>query len=77
MVRRHGNATFSTETKQDNAEGWIGVHLVRDVGGTRTHVASVTFWDAMGQFSIVVTTEVPLTIVEEMITEARRLVPSA
>lgn len=77
MNRRHGSAVFSTRKVQDDAEGWIGIHLMRDGGAGPVRVASVTFWDAVGQFSIVVGSETPLTIVEEMVAEARALVPDA
>lgn len=72
MDRRHGTAHFKTRVAQDKEEGWIAVELVRMAHEKMEPVARVVFWDADGQYALEMTSlELPLTIVEELISEAR------
>lgn len=72
MRQRWKSLEYYTEVKSDNAEGWISLELVCDSAGERRVVGRVTFWDAEGQYSLeMFETELPLTIVEALIREAR------
>lgn len=71
MKKNHGVYVFSTKQIVDNQEGCFGVELYRSHDGKSQLVAKVVFWDAEGQYSVETMSEVPLTILEELIQEAR------
>ena len=77
MDRKWIDVRFFTKTVRDNEEGWVAVELSRDAGGNVERIARVTFWDADGQFAFeMFVKEIPLTIVEELIAEGKRLYPA-
>lgn len=72
MNRRHKNALYTTQSTQDLREGWFALELHREIAGASQRVARVVFWDAEGQFALEATTcELPLTVVEDFLGEAR------
>lgn len=76
MNKEHSGSLYSTSLTHDNKEGSATLELRREARG-KTEIASrIVFWDAEGQFSIkIYTEELPLPIVEEFISEARRAIP--
>jgi hypothetical protein len=63
---------YATVLASDDEEGWIALELHRTANGQDVLAARIVFWDAEGQFSLEVRVdEVPLTIVEELIAEAK------
>jgi heme-degrading monooxygenase HmoA len=75
MERKHAVALFRSMKVEDRDEGYIGLHLYREQAGSRQLVAKIIYWDAEGQFTAETMGEVPLAILEELILEARGLVP--
>jgi len=72
MDRVHATQHFVTQTTYSDAEGWTAIELLETSGGAKAVVARVVFWDAQGQFALELgVPELPLTIVEELIAEAR------
>lgn len=75
MNRTFGHAQYSTQLVQNDQEGWVALELCYRLGDKTNTVARVVFWDATGKFSLeTVGAELPLEIVEEMITEAKKLI---
>jgi len=63
---------YTTTTARDNVEGWVALEMTRRKGATGERAARVVFWDAEGQFSLeLIVRELPLSIVEELIGEAK------
>jgi hypothetical protein len=72
MKRTWREVEYETRLTRNDAEGWIAVELQRTVSGTSDVAARVVFWDAEGQFAFeVAAAELPLVIVEDLISEAR------
>jgi len=71
MKQDHGGYVFTTTKIVDNQDGYFGLELHRSHDGKSQPVAKVVFWDAEGQYSVETMGEVPLTILEELILEAR------
>lgn len=72
MKKTWGRAEFTSALTNDNEEGWTALVLYRHSGGTTEQVARVVFWDAEGQFSLELSaSELPLSVVEELIAEAK------
>jgi hypothetical protein len=76
--RLYGDSHFKTLRVDDNVGGSSSLRLQR----TRTHegttkiVAEVIFWDAAGQFFVETFGEdVPLNVLEELISEAKQTIP--
>jgi len=75
VKRVHGVFDFESEFVEDRSEGWGGLDLYRLEDSNRLHVARIVFWDAVGEFTLeTFAGEVPLTIIEELIQEARRTI---
>ena len=71
MRQVHGVYQFTTTKIIDNEAGYFGLELHRSHDGESQTIAKIIFWDAEGQFSVETLGEVPLTILEELILEAR------
>lgn len=72
MDKTWARTRYRTKSVEDRAEGWVALELVRESESTTETAARVTFWDAEGQFSIqMFGGEVPLSILEEFVTEAK------
>lgn len=71
MKQDHGAYVFTTTKVVDNVDGYFGLELHRSYDGKSQLVAKVIFWDAEGQYSVETMGEIPLTILEELIVEAR------
>lgn len=69
---------FRTEIVTDNVGGSVAVQLHRTgTSGEEVLAAAVTYWDADGQFQVsVYVKQVPVTILEVVIAEARAAVPT-
>jgi hypothetical protein len=66
---------FDTTVVEDREEGWIAVDLYSTLDDKRERVARVTYWDAIGGFTVETSGSlVPLVIIEELISEARAIV---
>lgn len=75
MDRNWGGHRFTTEFFQDLQFGGAGLKLHRTTNGKTDHVASVTFWDAEGQFFIqTVQSDVPVEIAQSLIEETMAMV---
>lgn len=65
-------AEYTTNLVSDNGEGWVALELHKRVKENNLRAARVVFWDSEGQFSLEISAdELPLTIVEELIAEAK------
>ena len=72
MDRHFADLHFASNPIQDNEDGFSGFELYRTSCGKRDRVASVLYWDAVGQFFIeTFNADVPVEIIEELIAEAR------
>jgi hypothetical protein len=74
MNRNHGAAKYTTSAVADREAGSAGVELYRETNGKKVCAARLLFWDASGQFALQTFNEIPLDIVEELITEARQTI---
>lgn len=76
MKRVWKGAEYTTSLATNDREGWVALQLHKSVQGSSVLAARVVFWDAEGQFSLEVSVdELPLTVVEELIVEARASIP--
>lgn len=76
MNRQWAGVTFSTERIDDTEAGCSAIKLYRTAKGETKHVASVTFWDASGQYFVdTFHGDVPLDIFENFIAEAKQQIP--
>ena len=74
MNRNHGNALYTTLSLNDRKEGYVAIELYRATKEAKMRVARIVFWDAAGQFFFeTFNGELPLEIVEELITEAKTI----
>lgn len=72
----HANVIYQTEQFDDSKSGSAGVKLLIVANGVTTCVARITFWDAAGQFFMEMTgAEVPLSVMESLIAEAKKSIP--
>jgi hypothetical protein len=72
MQKSWGPIEYTTKTVHDNQQGWTAVELHETKNGSTQIAARVVFWDAQGQFFLQVSVpEIPLTIAESLIAEAR------
>ena len=71
MKRTHGDAYYSSSFIEDHEKGFVGYELVRFRHGKEDRIATVLFWDATGQFFVETFGDVPLTLLEALIEEAR------
>ena len=74
MKYLHGQYVYESEEVIDRTDGYSGIRLYRVVNESKTQVASVFFWDAMGQYMIGLDSDLPLDIVQLVIAEAKRFV---
>ena len=63
-----------SEFFEDLEGGAAGIQLYRSSGANRRHVATVTFWDASGQFFVQThgDEDVPLSILQAVIDDAKK-----
>lgn len=72
MNRQYGEYRYESLFVQDLKDGFAGLELYRQRRDDRERVASVIYWDACGQFFVeTFGTDVPLTILEDLATEAK------
>lgn len=75
MDRTWARIRYRTRSVEDLTEGWVALELVRDTESRTETAARVTYWDAEGQFSFqMFGGEIPLTILEEFVAEAKAAV---
>lgn len=74
MNRKHGAAAYTTRAVADREAGSAGLELYREANGKKECVARLIFWDASGQFGFQTFNEIPLDVVEELITEAKQTI---
>ena len=67
----HGQYVFESEQVLDRVDGYSGVLLFRVTNDSRTQVASVLFWDAMGQYMLCLGSDMPLDVVQQLIAETK------
>ncbi len=71
MDRVWAQYRFTTEFFEDMKDGCAGLKLYRAKDGAVEHVATVTYWDAIGQFFIEThQTDIPVEIAEDLIAES-------
>ncbi len=67
---------YRTEKFEDPKRGCVGLSLIATAKGNTTAVGTITFWDAAGQFFLVINgVEIPLEVVERFIAEAKNEIP--
>ena len=72
MDRPYADADYSTRLTFDDQEGWTAIELYKSDQSGERRVARVVFWDAIGQFVLDATSEeLPLVIVDDLLSEAR------
>jgi hypothetical protein len=72
MEFTHGHDRYWTTLVSNQNDGYAGVRLHRERFGQTAVAASVIFWDASGQFFVqTLDGEVPVTVIELVIDEAR------
>lgn len=72
MDRDYGDAHYLSLFVEDRKRGMAGLELHRARAGRQDRVARILLWDASGQFSVeTFNCEVPLDVLEELITEVR------
>jgi hypothetical protein len=72
MDRQFGEARYASTFVSNQADGCAGYDLMHIQDGNSTHIARILFWDACGQFFVeTLGSDVPLTILEELIEEAK------
>ena len=74
MHRSWAEYRYTTKRVDDPSEGWAAIELHRAKNGSAAtnRVARVIFWDAQGEFFIeAFGEEIPLSIAEELIAEAK------
>ena len=71
MEKQHGNHRFWTTSVADRDKGFVGLQLHQATPQCTDCVAEVTFWDASGQFYIKTSGEIPLSVMEALIAEAK------
>ena len=72
MDRQRSGRQFTSQFIQDCKDGFAGYELTcTGEDAMRTRVATVIYWDAMGQFFVETFGDVPLDILEELIQESK------
>lgn len=72
MDRVWAEYRYTTEFFEDVRAGCAGLKLRRAKGDVVEHVATVTYWDAMGQYVLEAQqTELPVNLVEDLIAETK------
>lgn len=72
MDRQFGEARYASTFVRNQVDGCAGYDLMRIQYDNSTHIARILFWDACGQFFVeTLGSDVPLTILEELIEEAK------
>jgi hypothetical protein len=71
MKRKYGAEEYTSSFIEDRAQGFGGYELLRVENGKEHRVATVIFWDAMGQYFVGTFGDVPLVILEALIAETR------
>ena len=72
MDRQYGDIHFVSKMVQDLTDGFVGYELLQTQHGKNSCAAKVLFWDASGQFFVeTLGCDVPLEIIEELISEAK------
>jgi hypothetical protein len=75
MNKTWANVHYVTNIVRDDEEGWIALELARQAEPTTEPAARIVFWDAEGQFAFeMCAKEIPLSIVEEFIAEAKHTI---
>jgi hypothetical protein len=72
MDRNYAHDRYTSEFVEDQKQGMAAQELYRTRHGKRERVARVAFWDASGQFALeTFNCEVPLDVLEDLISEAK------
>lgn len=72
MDRTWARVRYRTRLSEDRTEGWVALELLREFDARTDLAARVTYWDAEGRFAFSMHGgELPLEIIEELVTEAR------
>ncbi|MDY3557098.1 hypothetical protein R5W24_006285 [Gemmata sp. JC717] len=72
MDQWHGRDRFWTTLVDDTSAGSTSLLLHREESGSATLAAEIVFWDAAGQYFVqTFGGDVPLKIIELLITEAK------
>lgn len=75
MNKTWADIHYVTSTVKDDDEGWIALELTRRTKTSQERAARIVFWDAEGQFAFEMhAKEIPLSIVEEFIVEAKEMI---
>lgn len=75
MDRIWARTRYRTKAVENLSEGWLAIDLIRDTERSTETAARVTYWDAEGQFSFqMFGGEIPLSILEEFVAEAKAAV---
>ena len=78
VKRIHGRFEFESAYVEDRRDGWGGFDLYRLENDQKQRVARIVFWDAAGEFVLeTFGGDVPLTIMEELIAEAKRTIKTS
>ena len=78
MEIKHGTRVYTTVSEDDPADGFAAVNLIAEKNGIGTLAARVVFWDADGQFALEMKVpELPLRVVERLISEAKETIKTA
>jgi hypothetical protein len=78
MKRIHGRFEFESVYAEDRRDGWGGFDLYRLEDDKKQRVARIVFWDAAGEFVLeTFGGDVPLTIIEELVDEAKRTIKTS
>jgi hypothetical protein len=72
MNRDWAGVAYTTLSVSNDKDGYFGLEMYRTDKGKKDLVAKILFWDATGQFFFeTFNTDLPLSIVEELIVEAK------
>ena len=70
--QQHGQWRYSTVFFESDADGCAGFDLIRTRDAKPERVGRVTYWDAVGHFTITTFgVEIPASVVEGLIAEAK------
>ena len=70
------NVSYRSEKFEDAHAGCVGLKLFATANGQTTEAATITFWDAAGQFFLKLNVpEIPIEVVERFITDAKQQIP--
>jgi len=74
----HGAVRYISRMKENDMEGWCAMELEARRQDSSSCAARVVFWDASGEFCVeTFGAQVPLTVFELLIREARIAIPAA